>query len=120
MIPALFVDLGYIVASILFIIGIKMLGRPDTAPRGNLISAGGMLIAVIITLLTGGLNYTWIIVGIVIGAAVGAVAAQKVQMTAMPQMVALFNGFGGIASLIIGWSNVQCAAAVSPAGFRAG
>jgi len=98
------INLAYIAASILFIYGLKMLGRPETARRGNLVSAVGMLVAVVATLLSGGLSFTWIVVGLLIGAAVGAVAAYRVQMTAMPEMVALFNGSGGLASLLVGWA----------------
>lgn len=95
---------GYIVASILFIFGLKMLSSPRTARRGNLISAIGMLLAVVVTLLQRGLAYHWILVGALIGAGIGAVASYVVPMTAMPQMVALFNGFGGLASLLVGWA----------------
>lgn len=95
---------AYIVASILFIFGLKMLGSATTAKRGNLISAIGMAIAVVATLLYSGMSYQWVLLGAVIGGAIGAVAAQRVQMTAMPEMVALFNGFGGIASLLVGWA----------------
>ena len=91
---------AYIAASILFCVGLKMLSRADTARRGNQISAIGMLIAVLATLITGGMNYIWIIAGVVVGAGIGSVAARKVEMTGMPEMVALFNGFGGIASLL--------------------
>ena len=105
--PNIVVDIGYIVASILFIMGIKMLGKPQTARRGNMVSALGMLIAVVITLLVGGLSYTWIIVGLLIGSVIGAIAAKVVKMTSMPEMVALFNGFGGIASLLVGWAEFQ-------------
>lgn len=101
---SLLIDLGYIAASILFILGIKMLGKADTARRGNMISAVGMFIAVVITLLSGGLSFQWIIVGLVIGALIGLIAAKVVKMTSMPEMVALFNGFGGIASLLVGWA----------------
>ena len=95
---------AYIVASILFITGLKMLSRAQTARRGNRISAVGMLIAVVATLAAGGLDFTWIIVGMVVGAAVGAVAARRVQMTGMPEMVALLNGSGGLASMLVGWA----------------
>lgn len=98
------IDFGYIAASILFILGIKMLAKADTARRGNMVSALGMLIAIIITLLNGGLSYQWILVGMVIGSLIGAIAARVVKMTSMPEMVALFNGFGGIASLLVGWA----------------
>ncbi len=95
---------AYIAASILFITGLKMLGRAETAKRGNRISAVGMLIAVVATLLAGGLDYTWIVLGLVLGGAVGAVAARRVQMTGMPEMVALLNGSGGLASMLVGWA----------------
>lgn len=95
---------AYIAASILFITGLKMLGRAETARRGNRISAIGMLIAVVATLLAGGLDFTWIVVGLVIGGSVGAVAARRVQMTGMPEMVALLNGSGGLASMLVGWA----------------
>ncbi len=99
------IDLGYIVASILFIIGIKMLGRPERARMGNLVSALGMLIAIIAVLFECCLSFEWVIIGLVIGAVIGAIAAHTVQMTAMPQMVAVLNGFGGVASLLVGWEN---------------
>ena len=101
-----------------FIFGLKMLGRPETARRGNLVSAGGMTFAVIGTLLYvihergsqfDPVSLAWIGGGLVIGTIVGIPAARLVKMTAMPEMVALFNGFGGIASLFIGWAQVQAA-----------
>ncbi|MBN2134653.1 MAG: NAD(P)(+) transhydrogenase (Re/Si-specific) subunit beta [Acidobacteria bacterium] len=99
-----FINLVYILAALLFALGIKMLSSPDTARKGNFISALGMLIAIIVTLLYSGLDYKWIIVGGVAGAIIGTLAAKLVKMTQMPEMVALFNGFGGIASLLVGWS----------------
>ena len=99
------IDLGYIAASILFILGIKMLGKPERARRGNLMSALGMLIAVTAALFECCLDFTWVITGLVIGSLIGVVAARTVKMTSMPQMVALLNGFGGIASLLVGWEN---------------
>jgi len=99
------IDLGYIVASILFILGIKMLGRPETARRGNLVSALGMMVAIIAVLFECCLSFTWVIAGLVIGSTIGLIAARTVQMTSMPQMVALLNGFGGIASFLVGWEN---------------
>ena len=98
------INLSYIVASVLFIIGIKMLGSADTARKGNLISAAGMLLAIVVTLLDSGLDYTWIIAGLLIGGAIGAVWAKRVQMTGMPELVALLNGFGGLGSLLVGWA----------------
>ncbi len=98
------IDLVYIVAAILFIVGLKFLGSPATARKGNAISSIGMAIAVIATLFSKGLNFELIIGGFVIGGLIGAVVARKVEMTSMPEMVALFNGFGGLASLFVGWS----------------
>lgn len=101
------VNLTYIVASVLFIFGIKMLGSPATARSGNFVSAVGMLIAVVVTMLASGLSYLWIAVGLLIGTGIGAVSAYLVPMTAMPEMVALFNGFGGLASLLVGWAEFR-------------
>tara|TARA_B100000586_G_scaffold176851_1_gene129351 strand:- start:8 stop:1378 length:1371 start_codon:yes stop_codon:yes gene_type:complete len=99
------VNLVYILASVLFIFGLKMLGSPETAKKGNLVSAIGMLIAVVVTLLDQNIvDYTWILIGITLGTVIGATAALRVKMTAMPEMVAIFNGFGGIASLLVGSS----------------
>lgn len=95
----------YLVASVLFIIGIKMLGSPKTARKGNMYSAIGMLIAIVVTLIDQRiLTFEWIIIGIVVGSLIGAVLAIKVQMTAMPQMVGLLNGFGGGASALVAFS----------------
>ena len=94
----------YIVAFALFIYGLMGLTGPRTAVRGNIIAAVGMAIAVIATLLTPGLGNWWLILlGVAIGAAVGVPAARRVKMTAMPQMVALFNGVGGGAIALIAW-----------------
>lgn len=96
------INLSYLVASVLFIMGLKGLAHPRTAVRANQLGAIGMLIAVLATLLSQQIiGYQWILLGLVIGAALGAVMAQRVQMTAMPQMVALLNGFGGVASLLV-------------------
>jgi H+-translocating NAD(P) transhydrogenase subunit beta len=94
----------YIIAASLFVIGLKMLSSPDTARRGNVVSAVGMLLAMVATLLQGNLSFTWIAAGILIGSAIGAISAYRVKMTAMPEMVAIFNGFGGLASLLVGWA----------------
>jgi NAD(P) transhydrogenase subunit beta len=98
------IDLSYIVASIIFIIGLKLLGKQMTARRANMLSAVGMLLAIVATLLIKGLSYQWIVVGLLAGAAIGAYAAMAVKMTAMPEMVGLFNGFGGLSSLLVGWA----------------
>ncbi len=98
------INLGYVIAAILFIIGLKELGSQTTARRGNIISAIGMLIAIVATLVMKGLAFQWIIIGLVAGSIIGAYAAYAVRMTAMPEMVGLFNGFGGLASLVVGWA----------------
>jgi proton-translocating NAD(P)+ transhydrogenase subunit beta len=99
-----FIDVCYIVAFSLFIYGLIQLRGPRTAVRGNAIAAVGMAIAVTATLLTPGMgNWGLIILGVVIGTAVGIPAARNVKMTAMPQMVALFNGVGGGAVALIAW-----------------
>ena len=99
------IDFGYILASMLFIIGIKMLGRPERARQGNMVSALGMLIAVVTALFECCLSFSLVIAGVVIGALIGVIAARTVKMTSMPQMVAILNGFGGMASLLVGWEN---------------
>jgi proton-translocating NAD(P)+ transhydrogenase subunit beta len=98
----------YIVAFSLFIIGIKQGTHPTTAKRGNLIAAGGMAIAVVTTLLLDGMgNWGLIVLGLGIGTAVGVIASIRVQMTEMPQMVALYNGVGGGAVALIAWSEIR-------------
>ncbi|MGQ9427062.1 NAD(P)(+) transhydrogenase (Re/Si-specific) subunit beta [Gilvimarinus sp. F26214L] len=102
------VNSSYVVATVLFIFGLKLLGHPGTARKGNMLSSLGMLVAVVVTLLAGGIvDFSWIIVGFLVGAVIGALAARLVAMTAMPEMVALFNGFGGLASLLVGWAAVE-------------
>ncbi|WP_158893851.1 NAD(P)(+) transhydrogenase (Re/Si-specific) subunit beta [Amycolatopsis anabasis] len=99
-----FIAVLYIIAFALFIYGLMGLTGPRTAVRGNWIAAAGMVIAVVATLLTPGMgNWLLIILGVVLGTVVGVPAARKVKMTAMPQMVALFNGVGGGAVALIAW-----------------
>ncbi len=98
------INFAYIISAALFIFGLKMLSSPSTARRGNLLSALGMLLAIIVTLMASGLSYGWIILGMGIGTIIGLVTAYKVEMTQMPEMVALFNGFGGISSLLLAWA----------------
>lgn len=99
--------ISYLIASVTFILGLKMLSNPATARKGNLIAAGGMTIAILATIFLyeeGGVklgNYGWIFGGLVIGSVVGTLAAKKVKMTAMPQMVSLFNGMGGACAALI-------------------
>jgi len=95
----------YIVAFSLFIIGVKRGTHPTTAKQGNLVAAAGMAVAVVTTLLLDGMgNWGLIAVGLGIGTAVGVIASLRVQMTEMPQMVALYNGVGGGAVALIAWS----------------
>jgi len=95
-------NIFYLLSSVLFIFGIKRLSHPRTARSGNLIASMGMLIAIITTLVVSdSLSYELIGIGIIIGAIIGAFFAMRVEMTQMPQMVAIFNGFGGIASALV-------------------
>ena len=96
-------NIVYIFSSILFITGIKMLGKEDTAVKGNFFSALAMFIAVGITIIDI-VNPIVLLGGIILGAIIGSVIALKVKMTSMPEMVALFNGFGGLATFLIAWS----------------
>ena len=94
------VDLIYLISAVFFILGIKGLTKPKTAVRGNMLSAIGMLIAVVITLLDKSIvSYEYIIAGVLVGGAIGGIMATRIQMTSMPQMIALLNGCGGGASL---------------------
>ncbi|MBC6492449.1 NAD(P)(+) transhydrogenase (Re/Si-specific) subunit beta [Flavihumibacter stibioxidans] len=104
----MFLSIIYIIASITFILGLKMLSNPATARNGNLIAAAGMTIAIAGTIFLfrddhgqALHNYGWIFGGLVIGAVVGTLAAKKVKMTAMPEMVSLFNGMGGACAALI-------------------
>lgn len=95
----------YLVASIMFILGLKMLTRVGTARRGNWVSSSAMGLAILATLLDMGMvDYQFIIAGLVIGGSIGAFMAVKVEMTSMPEMVAMFNGFGGAASTLVALS----------------
>jgi H+-translocating NAD(P) transhydrogenase subunit beta len=96
------IQLSYLVAASLFIVGLKQLGSPATARNGNVVAAGGMLLAIVATLLDQQvLNYEMILLGLAIGSAIGVYGAYKVQMTDMPQMVGLLNGLGGAASALV-------------------
>src|SRR5215204_7817408 len=99
----------YLIASVTFIVGLKMLSHPESARRGNLLAAGGMCLAIFGTIFlyedldTGDRlhNYGWIFGGLLIGAIIGTFIAKKVKMTAMPEMVSLFNGMGGACAALI-------------------
>ena len=104
-------DIGYLIASILFILGLKKLGHPRTAPTGNLYGASGMLVAVVVTVAQmnfgDGIEGTVLIpAGLIAGGIIGYTMAVRVQMTGVPEMVALFNGFGGAASALVAASEV--------------
>jgi NAD(P) transhydrogenase subunit beta len=99
------VPIIYLLSTVLFIFGIKRLSKVKTARQGNTLAAVGMLFAILGALLElGRVDYRWIVGGMALGAVIGAVFAIRVQMTAMPEMVALFNGFGGIASALVATS----------------
>ena len=91
----------YLIAAILFILDLKMLAHPRTAVRGNQLGALGMVLAIVATLMSGTWDWTYIILGIGIGSLIGAIAALRVKMTSMPELVGLFNGFGGAASVLV-------------------
>ena len=105
-------EVGYIVAAILFIFGLKMLSKEDTAARGNLVSSIGMLIAVLVTLLKV-IDPYLILIAMAIGAGIGSLFALKVKMTSIPEMVALFNGFGGLSSFFLAWSEFNNHSSIS-------
>ncbi len=119
------IPLGYLLSAALFIFGLKKLGHPRTAPRGNQYGAMGMLVAVITTVVdmqlsAGGLNWELIVAGLVLGSVIGAIMAVKVEMTGMPELVALFNGFGGAASALVAlsetWKYIENPALALPSG----
>ena len=96
------IDIAYLISACLFVLGIKGLTKPKTAVRGNLLAAAGMGVAAVVTLLNERIvTYEVIIAGVVVGGLIGAIMAKKVQMTSMPQMIALLNGFGGGASFAV-------------------
>ena len=111
------IQISYLVAASLFILGLKKLGSPATARNGNFLSASGMFLAVAVTLLDQNiLNYQWVLIGVAIGSAIGVIIAKTVAMTAMPQMVGFLNGLGGAASALVAmgefWRLVHSEAAV--------
>lgn len=105
------IDLAYLGAAVLFVLGIKGMTHPRTAVRGNLLSAVGMLVAVVATVPQLQPAGWWVVAGgLAAGAVIGAIFAMRVQMTAMPQMVALFNGLGGLASVLVAGAELQIGA----------
>lgn len=98
-------EILYLIAALLFVVGLKRMSKPATARRGNIISSIGMLLAIIGTLIHYHVvDWSYIIIGMLIGTIVGATLARIVKMTEMPQMVALLNGYGGLASLLVGFA----------------
>ena len=94
-------NIAYVIAAVLFIYDLKWMSHPRTAVRGNRVGVLGMLLAIEATILSGHLEFQYIIIGVAVGSLIGAVAAMRVAMTAMPEMVGLFNGFGGGASVMV-------------------
>ena len=105
-------QIGYVFSAMLFIYGLKMLGKEDTAVKGNVISALGMLLALLVTF-GNILNPVLIFSAILIGGVIGSIFAIRVKMTSIPEMVALFNGFGGLSSFFLAWSEFNTYASVS-------
>lgn len=104
----LFIGICYVISAGLFIFGLKLLGSAATARKGNIISAAAMLIAVLATLLDQHIiDYRYIVLSMTTGAVIGIIIARRVAMTAMPEMVALFNGLGGLASLLVGIAAIE-------------
>ncbi|MDE0857891.1 MAG: NAD(P)(+) transhydrogenase (Re/Si-specific) subunit beta [Candidatus Poseidoniaceae archaeon] len=105
------ISIGYLLSAALFIFGLKKLGHPKTAPFGNQLGALGMLVAVVTTVISmqvqGNANWELIIAGLVVGSLIGYWLAVRVEMTGMPELVAMFNGFGGAASALVALSEVQ-------------
>jgi len=112
MVDPLIFDIGYLLSAALFITGIKKLGSPRTAPYGNQLGSAGMLLAVVTTLVkmqasgNGIIGWELLVGGLVLGSIIGAWMAVKVEMTGMPELVAMFNGFGGAASALVALSEV--------------
>lgn len=101
-------EMVYLIAALLFVVGLQRMSKPDTARKGNLLSSFGMLLAIVATLVHYHVvDWSYIVVGMIIGSAIGATLARVVKMTEMPQMVALLNGYGGLASLLVGFSEFQ-------------
>jgi H+-translocating NAD(P) transhydrogenase subunit beta len=95
-------QLAYLVSALLFVVGLKQLSSPATARRGNVMASAAMLLAIVVTLIEQDvLTWTWIGIGIIVGSLIGATAARMVKMTSMPEMVGIFNGFGGGASALV-------------------
>lgn len=98
----IFINVVYIISAALFIFGLKLLGHPSSARKGNMLSAVAMLIAIVVTLLDQHIvSFSWILISVIAGSAVGVYVSKKVEMTGMPELVSLFNGVGGLASAAV-------------------
>ena len=108
------INFVYVISAALFIFGLKLLGHPSTARKGNLLSANAMFLAIVVTLFDQQiLSYEWIAGAMVAGAIVGFFAARLVAMTSMPEMVSLFNGVGGLSSLFVAWATIEAGEGLS-------
>ena len=105
------VNIVYLVAAVLFILDLKWMAHPRTAVRGNRAGALGMALAIAVTLLSDRYDWSYILIGVAVGSIIGAVAAMRVKMTSMPELVGLFNGFGGAASILVAGSAIIAAVA---------
>ncbi|MCF6146122.1 NAD synthetase [Pseudoalteromonas sp. S1727] len=104
---SILINATYVVCALLFIFGLKLLSHPSTARKGNLLSGLAMLIAVVVTLLDKQIiSFEFILGAIIVGSAIGVIAAKKVEMTSMPELVSLFNGVGGLASLAVAYAAI--------------
>ena len=113
-----YINIAYVISAICFIFGIKMLSHPKTARKGNAIATLGMLVAILATLYAGELlDFKMIGTGVLIGAIIGGIAARKVEMTQMPQLVAIFNGFGGGASALVASAEFYSNFSANPSSF---
>lgn len=110
----LVINFTYVIAAVLFILGLKLLGHPSSARKGNALSGLAMLLAIVVTLLDRSIvSFEWIALAMFAGALVGFFAARLVAMTSMPEMVSLFNGIGGLASLFVAWATLEKGLAIS-------
>jgi len=104
----LVINFSYVLAAALFIFGLKLLGHPSSARKGNLLSAIAMLIAIVVTMFDNNIiSFYMIAIAMLAGSIVGLLAARMIAMTAMPEMVSLLNGIGGLASLLVAWATVE-------------
>ena len=116
MIPDQLRDILYVISAVLFILDLKWMSHPRTAVRGNAVGALGMALAIIATIFSQTMDWRYVMVAAAVGTLIGAVSAMRVKMTAMPEMVGLFNGFGGGASVLVAGSALLAAQKALAAG----